>query len=88
MCDMVSALAAVGGMMFASTQQSPNIPAPVKPDALPQASQVPDAQGVRAGQSGAGQAGGAPGIAQTFLTGTGGVDPDSLKLGKTSLLGA
>lgn len=53
----------------------------------PQASKAPTTQSVQADQAGAGQAGGAPGVAQTFLTGAGGVDPSLLNLGKSTLLG-
>ena len=53
----------------------------------PQASKAPTASTVINGQVGAGQAGGSPGVAQTFLTGPGGIDPSLLKLGKTTLLG-
>lgn len=53
----------------------------------PQASKAPTVQGVQAGQAGAGQAGGSPGVAQTFLTGASGVDPSTLNLGKNTLLG-
>ncbi|WP_426116305.1 hypothetical protein [Massilia sp. PWRC2] len=53
----------------------------------PQASKAPMVQGVQAGQAGAGQAGGAPGVAQTFLTGASGVDPATLNLGRSTLLG-
>jgi hypothetical protein len=35
----------------------------------------------------AGQAGGAPGVAQTFLAGPTGVDPKTLRLGRNTLLG-
>lgn len=76
----------VGGLLGGSQKQA-DIPAPPKPEAPPQASASPDVQGVRAGQAGQGQAGGAPGVAQTFLTGAGGVDPSQLKLDKTTLLG-
>jgi hypothetical protein len=53
----------------------------------PQASKAPSVQAVQASQAGAGQAGGAPGVAQTFLTGASGVDPSTLNLGKSTLLG-
>lgn len=53
----------------------------------PQATKAPDAQGVAGQMAGTGQAGGTPGVAQTFLTGATGVDPDMLKLGKSTLLG-
>lgn len=53
----------------------------------PQASKAPGAQAVQADQAGTGQAGGSPGVAQTFLTGAAGVDPSTLNLGKNTLLG-
>lgn len=53
----------------------------------PQASSAPTTQAIQSNQAGAGQAGGAPGVAQTFLTGAGGVDPSLLNLGKSTLLG-
>lgn len=55
--------------------------------ATPQASKVPDANADLTKNTGTGQAGGSPGVAQTFLTGPGGVDPSLLNLGKTTLLG-
>jgi hypothetical protein len=54
----------------------------------PQASKAPTVKGVQADTAGAGQAGGAPGVAQTFLTGASGVDPSLLNLGKSTLLGS
>lgn len=73
----------VGAAVSSSTNKakSPNIPA------VPQAAQQPAASTVVAGQSGTGQSGGSPGVAQTFLTGPGGVDPSLLNLGKSTLLG-
>lgn len=53
----------------------------------PQASQAPSAQGVQSSVAGMGQGGGAPGVAQTFLTGAGGVDPSLMNIGKATLLG-
>jgi hypothetical protein len=53
----------------------------------PQASKAPAVQAVQAGQAGTGQSAGAPGVAQTFLTGASGVDPSTLNLGKNTLLG-
>jgi hypothetical protein len=53
----------------------------------PQASKAPGVQAVQADQLGTGQAGGSPGVAQTFLTGASGVDPSLLNLGKNTLLG-
>lgn len=52
-----------------------------------QATSAPDTSTVRAQQAGTGQAGGQAGVAQTFLTGPGGVDPSLLQLGKNTLLG-
>ena len=79
------AMAAAGGMaassLLAPKPSAPNVPAP------PQASQAPDVAGTVKGMAGAGQGGGAPGVAQTFLTGSGGVDPSLLQLGKNTLLG-
>ncbi len=81
-------VAGVGGMLIASQMSKPpSMPSPQAPAAAPQASKAPTAQAVGAGQVGAGQAGGAPGVAQTFLTGAGGIDPNNLQLGKTTLLG-
>jgi hypothetical protein len=54
----------------------------------PQATKAPDANSVSGQLAGTGQAGGAPGIAQTFLTGASGVDPTTLNLGKSTLLGS
>ncbi len=62
--------------------QMPNVPA-VAP---PQAAKAPNVQGIVGGLQGQGQGGG-PGLAQTFLTGPSGVDPNALKLGKPTLLG-
>lgn len=59
--------------------------APAVPES--QAAKSPTAASVQAGMLGMGQSGGAPGIAQTFLTGAGGVDPNTLSLGKNTLLG-
>lgn len=70
-----------GLSVMASKNNKPNIPA------TPQASQVPDANTDLSKEAGTGQAGGNPGVAQTFLTGPGGVDPSLLNLGKSTLLG-
>lgn len=53
----------------------------------PQASKAPNAAGIANQLAGTGQAGGSPGVAQTFLTGAAGVDPSLLNLGKAQLLG-
>lgn len=83
------AIAAVGGYVLASSQKPPEPPKPAEPLAPPQsqAAQMPDANNTTKSLTGMGQSGGAPGVAQTFLTGAGGVNQDSLMLGKTSLLG-
>lgn len=74
------------GAALGSDHSKPLKP-PTPPPPLPQASQSPDAQAVRTAMSGMGQAGGAPGIAQTFLTGASGIDSSTLTLGKNLLLG-
>ena len=84
---VTAAGAAVYGAAAAGKAQAPNIPPPQAPIAPPQAAKVADANTYIGAQAGTGQAGGAPGVAQTFLTGPGGVDNSSLKLGGTSLLG-
>ena len=81
------AAAVAGGLLLTQMQQKPSIPAPAAPIAPPQASVAPDANDTVKALGGTGQAGGAPGVAQTFLTGPGGVDQSSLLLGKSSLLG-
>lgn len=78
------AVAAIGTAVSAS-QAKPKLQDPTPP---PQASQGPDANGVLQNMRGTGQAGGAPGAAQTMLTGPGGVNPDALTLGKSTLLGS
>ena len=83
-------VAALGGLAAAAyTQSSKTKDAAMitPPKAPPQASKAPDALGTLKSQQGTGQAGGAPGVAQTFLTGSGGIDPSLLQLGKTTLLG-
>lgn len=89
-----STMALAGGMaagvLMGGMQKTPNIPAPQAPAAppAPQAAQMPDTQSVLGKTTGTGQAGGAPGIAQTFLTGAGGVDPTGLSLNRKTLLGS
>lgn len=84
----VVASAAVG-YYVANKQKTPEIPAPAAPAAPPeqQAAKMPSASSSVGAMGGTGQAGGAPGVAQTFLTGAGGVDPNKLMLGKSTLLG-
>jgi hypothetical protein len=91
MCDPMS-MGMMGGSLLggllASRQQAASIPAPAPVDAPPasQAAQTPDTATVQAEMKGAGQAGGSSGPGQTFLTPTGGIDPNSLLLDKKKLL--
>ena len=95
MAFAISATVAIGlgaaaiGIGYMATQKAPEIPKPAEPIAPPesQAAKLPDAQNTVKALGGSGQAGGAPGVAQTFLTGPGGIDQGSLLLGKTTLLG-
>jgi hypothetical protein len=83
------AAAAVIGLIAGSQSGKSKTP-PLQAATAPpesQAAKAPDASSIAAGQAGQGQAGGAPGVAQTFLTGPGGIDPSLLNLGKTTLLG-
>lgn len=78
---------ALGGIGAAKalTAKAPsvNIPAPEKP---PQASKAPDRTAAAAAN--ASTAGGAMrGNSSTFLTGPSGIDPQTLNLGKNTLLG-
>jgi hypothetical protein len=80
---------ALGGMLLAGMQKQPSIPAPTPVTDLPgsQAATTPTAGDVLKETAGTGQAGGAAGVGQTFLTGAGGVNQASLKLNKKSLYG-
>jgi hypothetical protein len=79
-------MAAVGALM-ADQQKAPQMPNLPPPPPPPQAEKMPGLQGIMGGLNGAGQAGGKPGPGQTFLTGASGIDPNSLKLNKPTLLG-
>lgn len=84
----VSAAAAafvVGAALAATVGKSKKPDIPATP--TPQGDKVPDADADITKNAGTGQAGGSPGVAQTFLTGPGGVDPSLLNLGKSTLLG-
>jgi hypothetical protein len=81
------AVAAVAVTAYSAFNQ-PKPPAPMAPPPMPQSSQAPNAQGIARGMAGSGQAGGSPGVGQTMLTGAGGVDPNTLALGKNTLLGS
>lgn len=85
------AIGAIGGAVVSSAMtKTPNIPAPAAPAKPPesQAAKTPDASEVLKGQAGTGQAGGSPGIAQTFLTGSGGVKDTDVKTTRSMLLGS
>lgn len=93
MCDPLTAITAVAGgfqaaqSLFGGGNKAPK---PAAPAPAPQASKVPDAAGVRAGEAangGAPASGPGGGTASTFLSGAGGVDPNSLTLGRNALLG-
>lgn len=87
MCDPVSAAVGIGGALLASQMSRPPSMPDVKAPTTPQSSKAPTAQSVAAGVSGSGQGGGAPGAAQTMLTGSSGISMDDLLLGKKTLLG-
>ncbi len=78
--------AAVVGAIIAN-QEQPAQPPQVQMPPPPQQAKAPEVQGIVDGLRGTGQAGGGSGPGQTFLTGSSGVDPNQLKLGKPTLLG-
>lgn len=67
------------GLQLAQALTAPKVPGAAPP---PKASQTPGLQNARGNLSG-----GTPGVASTFLTGTAGVDPSLLNLGRSTLLG-
>ena len=73
--------------LLGSMQKQPQIPspAPITPPPAMQSASTPTS--LLSQLSGVGQGGGQLGVAQTLLSGTNGVDPNSLKLGKNTLLG-
>ena len=73
--------------LLGSMQKQPQIPNPttVTPPPAMQSASTPTS--LLSQLSGVGQGGGQLGVAQTLLSGTNGVDPNSLKLGKNTLLG-
>jgi len=79
-----AALVATAAASTYAQLSGPKAPSVAPP---PQAAKVPDAMGTRNALAGTGQGGGSPGIANTFLTGSQGVDPSLLNLGKNTLLG-
>lgn len=88
MCDPVSIITSVVSAVVQQAtrprQREPEMPAPVTPP--PQASRQADQQlARRSAQGGGGVTGAAAG---TALTGTGGVAPSALNLGRNDLLGS
>lgn len=81
-------LGALGGMAMSAMQKPPKMPEAQPAPEAPQASKAPDTATVMSQMQGQGQAGGAPGIGSTFLTGAGGIDQKSVPvLRKQTLLG-
>jgi len=68
---------------------SPTTPTPVTPPpSLTQSQAAVDPTAILNSLTGVGQGGGQKGVAQTLLSGAGGVDPSTLTLNKKTLLGA
>lgn len=80
----IVAAAATTATAINSAVNAPDAPKVAPPK---QGATAPDASNIRNSLAGSGQGGGSPGIAQTFLTGAGGVNPALLQLGSNSLLG-
>lgn len=76
---MANAQKLYSGLQLAQALTAPKVPGAAPP---PKASQTPGLQNARGNLSG-----GTPGVASTFLTGTAGVDPSLLNLGRSTLLG-
>ena len=83
----ISAAVVGGAAVGVLATKKPKLGKPPPPPKPPQMAKMPTAIDVRAGLMGSQQAGGSPGVAGTFLTGAGGVDPGGVNLRKTSLLG-
>ena len=83
---MASAAAVGAGASIYNAMNQPGAPKVQTPTEL-QSAKAPDATSVRNALAGPGQGGGAQGIAQTFLSGAGGVNPALLQLGSNTLLG-
>lgn len=81
----ISAIVAAAASVYSAANQ-PGAPKVQTPTEL-QSAKSPDATSVRNALAGPGQGGGAQGIAQTFLSGAGGVNPALLQLGSNTLLG-
>lgn len=84
----LSAVSSIKQMSDAKKQQPGGVPGGV-PGAIepPQASKTPDLDPLKKKNANAALTGPMAGPASTMLTGAGGVDPSSLSLGKTTLLG-
>lgn len=98
MCEPATigyAVAAVVGGALAAKAAAPKAPAaaaaPTTPTAPPvttaQGAKQPDVKAMRTANNGAGAAGMNAGPSSTFLTGPTGVDPNTLTIGKNTLLG-
>lgn len=81
-----AAAALTAGASVYGALNQPGAPKVQTPTEL-QSAKSPDATSVRSALAGPGQGGGAQGIAQTFLSGAGGVNPALLQLGSNTLLG-
>ncbi|MET3122618.1 hypothetical protein AAKU67_002220 [Oxalobacteraceae bacterium GrIS 2.11] len=86
---LTGAQTALSGVNLAKTllAPTPHIAAPSAPPPTPQAAQAPNSNMISASLGG-GLGASTPGVAQTLLTGGGGVDPSTLNLGKNTLLGS
>lgn len=82
------ALATVGGLAVSQLMKpkTPKVQAPAAPKAPPQAAKAPDEVARRASQA-ATTGGMGGGQSSTLLTGAGGINPGTLNLGKSTLLG-
>lgn len=91
MCDPISIGTAIVGSLLSTAMapKPPKMPEPVAPTPPPQAqaAKAPDEQARRAASSASAGGGAFAGPASTMLTGTGGVAPGSLNLGRNTLLG-
>lgn len=84
-----SAAAMVAATVYSASQNKAPEVAAAQATAAPQAATTPTAQSVQSNMANAnGSSGGTPGVGATMLTGTGGVDPNTLNLQKNTLLGS
>ena len=73
--------------LLGSMQKQPQIPTPTPVTAPPAMQSASSPTSLLSQLNGVGQGGGQKGVAQTLLSGTNGVDPTTLALGKNTLLG-